>query len=512
MEKPNFKNNIDERRNNEELDLSKYINIFIRRKKLFSITTLLITFIGVIYAVFKQPIYRGYFQIIVENQAVNGLIEKSKILETLNNYVGDDNNNNKTQEAILKSPFVLKPVYEFFQNERIKTDTFREISYKKWLSKYLKIEFENGTNILSIKFDNEDKNLIISTLNLISKSYQNYSMEDREKSIRNGIEYLEYQREEYKERSLKSLQALNDFSIQNGLVGNLDGLVDFNNTNQNKDKSTENNSEKKDLNPGLRYSSQFKMLEDNEAKLLELSSRLKPNSKTLSTLKIKIKNLKESLKRPNQILLEFRELNRLAKRDEEFLANIEESLGILKLEQVKQLNPWQLITEPTFDDEIVAPRRERIIIISFLVSLILSGLLCIYSENKDEVIYEIEDFYKLIPFKFEDKFFKDFPNLNELIIKKIISNIQSQNKLVGLILLNDNFFESKVNVLPKYLLTKYKFKIIDINSLEDIEKIEKTIIIAEPGKIKFSNLQMIIRFLNTFDSKNFSWIYVKGNI
>ena len=67
------------------------------------------------------------------------------------------------------------------------------------------------------------------------------------------------------------------------------------------------------------------MLEDNEAKLLELSARLKPNSKTLSNLKIKIKNLKEFLKRPNQILLEFRELNRLAKRDETFLANIEES-------------------------------------------------------------------------------------------------------------------------------------------------------------------------------------------
>ena len=59
----------------------------------------------------------------------------------------------------------------------------------------------------------------------------------------NGIEYLEYQREEYKKRSLKSLQALNDFAIQNGLVGNLDGIVD-NNINKKKDKTSENNSEK----------------------------------------------------------------------------------------------------------------------------------------------------------------------------------------------------------------------------------------------------------------------------
>ena len=50
-----------------------------------------------------------------------------------------------------------------------------------------------------------------------------------------------------------------------------------------------------------------------------------------------------------------------------------------------------------------------------------------------------------------------------------------------------------------------------MNSLEDIEKIEKTIVIAEPGKFKFSNLQIIIRFLKTFDSKNFLGYTLKRN-
>ena len=511
MDKFNQKKYLSDK-NNEDLDLSKYINIFIRRKILFGVTTFLVTLFGVIYTIVKEPVYRGYFQIIVENQTDNNFIQKSEILQTLNNYIGDYNTNNKTQEAILKSPFVLKPVYEFFHNERNKLGNSRKISYQKWLSQYLKIEFENGTNILSIKFDNEDKDLIISTLNLISKSYQNYSMEDREKSIRNGIEYLEFQQEEYKEKSLKSLKKLNEFSIKNKLVGNLDGIVDFENSFKKGDKLLENNFEKRDFNPGLRFSSQFKMLEDNEAKLLELSSRMKPNSKTLSTLKTKIKNLKESLKRPNQILLEFRELNRLAKRDEEFLTNIEESIGILKLEQVKQLNPWQLITEPTIDDEIVFPKRWRTVIISFLISLIFSGFLCIYRENKEDIIYEIEDFDKIIPFKFAEIFFMKFPNLNELIIKNIVSEIKSKNKLIGLIMLNNNFFNGKFSSLPEYLLTKYKFKTVDINSLDLIENLEKILIIAEPGKITFSNLQLIISFLKTFDPKKFTWIYVKEKI
>ncbi len=514
MEKFNQEKNIDNKNNDQDIDLRKYINIFIRRKNLFVITSFLITSFGVVYSIFKQPVYRGYFQIIVEKQTleVSALIERSQMLKKLNNYVGDVNSDNKTQEAILKSPLVLKPVYEYFQNEHNKIKGFREVSYNKWLNRYLKIEFEDGTNILSIKFDDEDKDIIISTLNLISKSYQNYSMEDREKNIKNGIEYLEYQRAEYKEKSLKSLKALNEFSIKNGLVGDLDGIVEFESTMQKKDKKFNNNLDKTDSKLGLRYSSQFKLLEDNEAKLLELSARLKPNSKTLETLKIKINNLQESLKRPNQILLEFRELNRLARRDEEFLTNIEESLGILKLEQVKQLNPWQLITEPTIEDQIIAPKRIQITMITFLFSLIIAGALSIYKENKEEIIYELEDFSKIIPFNLKDIFIKEFPNLNELIFKNIFININSKNKIIGLIVLNDDLFKNKNSELPEYLITKYKFRIIDMNSLVEIENLEKIIILAEPGKIKFTQLRLIISYLKTFDSKKFLWIFVNDKI
>ena len=40
-------------------------------------------------------------------------------MEELNNYIFEDNTNNKTQEAILKSPYVLKPVYEFVRESSI---------------------------------------------------------------------------------------------------------------------------------------------------------------------------------------------------------------------------------------------------------------------------------------------------------------------------------------------------------------------------------------------------------
>ena len=81
-----------------------------------------------------------------------------------------------------------------------------------------------------------------------------------------------------------------------------------------------------------------------------------------------------------------------------------------------------------------------------------------------------------------------------------------------MIILNSNFLKGIELVKPEYLLTKYKFKIIDINSLEDLEKLEKIIILAEPGEIKFSELHLIISFLKTFDSKKFSRIYVNSKL
>ena len=44
--------------------------------------------------------------------------------------------------------------------------------------------------------------------------------------------------------------------------------------------------------------------------------------------------------------------------------------------------------------------------------------------------------------------------------KKSFSKINGKDKLIGLIILNNNFFKGKDIDLPDYLMTKYKFKII----------------------------------------------------
>ena len=64
---------------------------------------------------------------------------------------------------------------------------------------------------------------------MISKRYQQYSKNDREKIINNSIEYLSTQQKIFKKKSKDSLKSLNAFSIENGL-GDVDGFVELDNS------------------------------------------------------------------------------------------------------------------------------------------------------------------------------------------------------------------------------------------------------------------------------------------
>ncbi len=522
----NITKNINLYKNDDDdIDLRKYFNIFRRNKLLIGALTSLLTTLGIIYSLIEKPIYRGYFQIIVdERENQNNLIKSSSALESLTNFVGGKNNDNKTQEAILKSPSVLKPVFEFVKEKSyIDNPDIKKMSYKRWLNSFLRIEFEEGTNVLSIKFDNHDKDLIISTLDLISSKYQDYSKKDRERSVINGINYLKSQQSLYKDKSALSLKKLNQFSIDNGL-GDIDGFVELGNSLKSQvsqdfgeiidlDKINFNNrSTNNSSGAGIRYSSQFSLLEKYESQYIDLSSKLKPNSKTLSDLDNRIKNLKQSLKRPNEILLEFRNLKRKASRDEAMLENLEDNLSLLQLEKVKQLTPWQLITDPTIEDSRVSPKRKQITYLTFIVSLIFSFFVALIKERKDNLIYELDDFKKIIPIDIWGMCYKNDPHLNKFILNQFFNEAKLDKREAGLLFLSDKFFEEKEISIPDYIDKDFSFKIIRKNNLKEIDKLKKTIMIAESGKKKFDELRLVISYLKTFNIEIFSWIFIKDDV
>ena len=70
------------------------------------------------------------------------------------------------------------------------------------------------------------------------------------------------------------------------------------------------------------------------------SSILKEKSSLLKNLKIKIESLRKELKRPNEILIKYRELVKSAKKYEDLRNQIENELLMTELEIAKQQFPW----------------------------------------------------------------------------------------------------------------------------------------------------------------------------
>ena len=95
-----------------EIDLSVFLNMFIRNKSTIFITTCIGSLLGIIYTLNQIPIYIGRFQIVVDTK--KGKDSQVNPNQTLNNFItGQEPNTLKTEELILKSPSVLKPVYEY---------------------------------------------------------------------------------------------------------------------------------------------------------------------------------------------------------------------------------------------------------------------------------------------------------------------------------------------------------------------------------------------------------------
>ena len=284
------------------------------------------------------------FQIIIKSNT-----ESSSLIKSLSTAFNDNNfntsslNDPKTQALILKSPSVLMPVYDYakdiLNNRNIDTS---KLSYSDWINGYLNIYYEQGSNILTVNYEDTDKKSIINVLNKISLKYKDYAARDRQKGLSREIDYLANQEKIYLQKSLFSLKKFNKFSIENNL-GNIDGFValggsrkldvrDRGDLSDMQDDFQINNINSKEnrSSPGERFKNQFDLLELYETKHTDYSSFMKPNS-ILKSLKLKIENLRSALKRPNEILIKYNQLFREAERDVSILESIQTQLVKAKL-------------------------------------------------------------------------------------------------------------------------------------------------------------------------------------
>jgi len=174
--------------NDEEIDFSIIFNLIKRNKFLITSITAISTLLTYFYCIKATPLWSGSFSILVKEEE-NNLTNSSSLLPGALQFKKFDEQS-QTQLLILKSPYVLKPVFKYVENYNKLNNIENKLTYIDWITNKLKVDFEEESKVLLVKYIDYDKEHIINVLNLISERYQNYSKQKRNLEINKSIKYF----------------------------------------------------------------------------------------------------------------------------------------------------------------------------------------------------------------------------------------------------------------------------------------------------------------------------------
>ena len=497
------KNNLD---NENKIDLRIFFNIFIRNKSIIILISILGSILNFSINTLKNPIWEGDFQILVKKKFSKSSPSPKLSMITTNKFdISQNEKELRTLEYLLKSPSILDPIYKSVLNgKQIKSN----ISFYDWKKNHLEVAFVENTNVLLVKYKDKNQKDIIDNLNLISKEYQKYSKKERQENLVRAIDYLSKQKQILEVKSKDSLKELNSFSIEYGL-GDLDGFVALgtngskfnlsiedisqNDLSELTNRLVENIQDSNSSNAGQRFKNQFNLLEQYETQYTNLSSKLKPNTRVLKNLKIRIDNLRESLKRPNEILIKYRDLKNIAQRDESLLNNVNNNLNILNLEKVRYQDPWEIISKPNINKKIF-PKKNRDVLVSFLCLFILSYFCLFIYEKITGIIYEFDELKNIINYQYFGRLYAKNINYSNKVIANLIKNKTKnsiENYQIGLVSLSNN----KNSVKKIFMNNNEKYKYLDVLNIDDINMCSSLIIIVEMKNLKYKDLSLFLNYL-----------------
>lgn len=500
-----------------EVDFRELISLVKNNKYLLFIVSFVFCLIGFFYSYFGKPTFKGEFQIVLQDSDSSSPL--NNIASTL--FGGSDFNLKgvlssqtkgkaiDTEIAILQSPSILKPVYDFVLESKLKEgEDWSELTFKEWANSFLEIKLLNDTSVLNISYIDQNKKFILETLDLISFKYQEYSRRDRIRGLNNAIDYLENSFVAATKKSKNSTEKLQKFALDNRL-GNYDGLPLKNNFNSNEESLQNKNNISTPYNTTGRYISHFEKLQELESDYDSLSALLRPNSTILKEIKLQIDSLNSKLERPNEIIIEFRELLRNAVNDEAVLQNIDLQLRALNLEKAKQSNPWELISQPTIRSKPVTLSLKRSTAYGFGIGLISSFILIFLKDILIlQKIYTKNKFQNLLPYpllktiNINDE--KDENETVEILFKNAIKS--EDDKPLGILILSDSKYE-KANTFISKFKNYSKRNFIATYNIVDLIDYSDVILITYSGSISVKNLESIFEKINLSNLNIKGWLY-----
>ncbi|MDX2216425.1 MAG: polysaccharide biosynthesis tyrosine autokinase [Oculatellaceae cyanobacterium bins.114] len=174
----------------DDLDLAQILKIIQRRGWLMASVAIAVTSTIWGWTLTRTPIYRGEFRVLVEEVSET---DPSQQLLQDNQIQLSPTFDYSTQIEVLRSPALLEPIAE-----RLRQD-YPDIN-AGLLAGGLVISRLRDTKVLSVSYLGTDPDKIQAVLEEVSNSYLDYSYQERRTSLQQGVEFVDSQLPDLRER------------------------------------------------------------------------------------------------------------------------------------------------------------------------------------------------------------------------------------------------------------------------------------------------------------------------
>jgi succinoglycan biosynthesis transport protein ExoP len=404
---------------NSELDLLHLASAIRRQWRVLFFSATIGLFGAQIITTTTPQEWEGEFQIVVSNKSDNnsasGLSALANSSQALANLAGvaGVKNEIETEIEILKSPFILQPI---FTKERLRNSASNRnsaINFNDWVNGKLTVKVVKGTTVLDVKYRDFSKDAVLDVLRSISKAYQRYSYQNRTASIQSGIRFSAVQSEIYRKKVESANRKLDAYRLRYGLqqsASRISAISDIANLTSSSLQA-----------PGsigspisTRYGDPLSQLAGINQEIFRRKQVFHDNDPSIIALERERAALRKyiestsggalalpgktslSQEQAQEIVLTHAELERTADRYSRTLNTLGNTLQNLLLENAKIKEPWDLISTPTLIEKPVSPKPTRNLAIGLLGGLLVGCGLTLMIDRISGRIFDVNEVTKYL--------------------------------------------------------------------------------------------------------------------
>ena len=203
----------------EGLNLKFFKTIFLRKRLFIFIffASLFYTFVSTTYEQFFRPVYRGQFSLLISDPLKNeeveqfGKLEQQDIISKL--ALNTTSNDIPTLIELLKSQKIIEPISSKYDIPSVTFSKNLEINIGGGSKR-----FERAEGILVVSMKGRDPQLTKNILVDLSKLYLQTAIKQRQQKLSDGLNFLNDQEPELRNKTLEIQTNLENFRIKNKLI------------------------------------------------------------------------------------------------------------------------------------------------------------------------------------------------------------------------------------------------------------------------------------------------------